>query len=121
MERTSDYRRPSLPPYPATEPDDEMTTEYVVSRGGYVIDGLGRDKYPGDVVVQDGRISEIVPPGAPASGSTVDVSGLVGRPGFIDLHAPSDLAVLADRDHMPKWLKASRWKSSARMGSAMLR
>ena len=39
-----------------------------VLRGGSVIDGLGGQRYPGDVLISDGRIGAILPPGRPASG-----------------------------------------------------
>jgi N-acyl-D-amino-acid deacylase len=59
------------------------------------------------VVVEDGRISAITPPGgSPAEvGQVLDVSGLVVAPGFVDMHSHSDLAVLADPAHEAKVLQ----------------
>ncbi|MBK5189223.1 MAG: amidohydrolase family protein, partial [Gemmatimonadaceae bacterium] len=75
----------------------------LVLRGGVIVDGLGTPRYASDVLIEAGKITRILEPGAPASGAdTIDVSGLVISPGFIDMHAHSDLAVLADRDHAAK-------------------
>ena len=71
-------------------------------RGGQVMDGLGGSRYPADVVIKDGRIHQILAPGTPAHAEDIDVTGLAVAPGFIDMHAHSDLAVLADREHLPK-------------------
>ncbi|MFT4284519.1 MAG: D-aminoacylase [Protaetiibacter sp.] len=77
----------------------------VVLRGAEVVDGTGARRLTADVAVADGRIAALLEPGA-ASGLPgaldLDVAGLVVAPGFVDLHAHSDLAVLADPDHSAK-------------------
>jgi len=77
----------------------------LVLRGAEVIDGTGAARIRADVAIDGGRIAALLEPGA-ASGIRgaldVDVEGLVVSPGFIDLHAHSDLAVLADPDHSAK-------------------
>ncbi|RAX43967.1 D-aminoacylase [Arthrobacter sp. AQ5-06] len=73
-----------------------------VLRGGSVIDGLGGPRYAADVLISDGRIGGIISPGQAAAGDDIDVAGLVVAPGFIDMHAHSDLAVLADPAHVSK-------------------
>lgn len=79
-----------------------------VLRGGDVVDGRGGPRYRADVVIADGRIEEIRPGAGRhehhgSDGTTVlDVSGRVVAPGFIDMHAHSDLAVLADKAHVAK-------------------
>ncbi|MFD6987342.1 amidohydrolase family protein [Streptomyces sp. NPDC059943] len=79
----------------------------LVIRDVRVVDGTGQDSYRADVGVTDGRIAEIRRhgPGAdPAlSGArVVDAGGLALAPGFIDMHAHSDLALLRDPDHSAK-------------------
>ncbi len=52
-----------------------------------------------------GRIAEIHPEDSPAPSTaarTVDADGLALAPGFIDMHARSDLALLRDPDHSAK-------------------
>jgi len=82
-----------------------MTT---LLRGATVIDGTGAPGYRADVVLADGRIAEIAPESegrhASAAGSThvIDATGLALTPGFIDMHAHSDLALLTDPEHLAK-------------------
>jgi N-acyl-D-amino-acid deacylase len=71
----------------------------LVFRGCDVIDGTGAPRIRADVAIHNGRI---VPVGAVDPGRVIDASGLVLAPGFIDMHAHSDLAVLTDPDHLAK-------------------
>lgn len=74
-----------------------------VLRGGEVVDGRGTPRYAADILIKDGRIARILEPAAAVSGAQeLDVAGLVVTPGFIDMHAHSDLAVLADPNHISK-------------------
>ena len=74
--------------------------------GGTVADGSGTDPVPADVVVVDGRVREVEPPSRRTRvGKVLDVSGHVVAPGFIDMHAHSDLAVLADPEHLAKTMQ----------------
>jgi N-acyl-D-amino-acid deacylase len=72
-------------------------------RGCDVIDGTGAPRVRADVAVTDGTITAVGPDAAadPAR-RTLDVTGLVLAPGFIDMHAHSDLAVLTDPEHLAK-------------------
>ncbi|MEU0524205.1 N-acyl-D-amino-acid deacylase family protein [Streptomyces niveus] len=79
----------------------------LVIRDVRVVDGTGQDSYRADVGVTAGRIAEIRrhgPGAGPAlSGARVlDAAGLALAPGFIDMHAHSDLALLRDPDHSAK-------------------
>ena len=68
-----------------------------------IIDGGGGARYRGDIEIVDDRISAILTGPRRASGSTViDGTGLVAAPGFIDMHAHSDLTVLSDPEHLGK-------------------
>jgi N-acyl-D-amino-acid deacylase len=74
--------------------------DYVI-RGAEIADGTGAPRFAADVAVQDGRIAAIGT--GPYDGAEVlDAGGLVLAPGFIDMHAHSELALLADRDHLAK-------------------
>ena len=71
-----------------------------VFRGATVVDGTGAPGFRADVSVRDGRIAAI---GPDADGTrVVDADGLVLAPGFIDMHAHSDLQLLAQPDHLAK-------------------
>ncbi|MGW4562299.1 N-acyl-D-amino-acid deacylase family protein [Streptomyces sp. NPDC004561] len=82
--------------------------EDLVVRDADVVDGSGGDSYRADVVVDGGRIVSIVKEAAaagcqrPRAMRELDAEGLVLSPGFIDMHAHSDLALLRDPDHSAK-------------------
>ncbi|MBO7941500.1 D-aminoacylase, partial [Streptomyces sp. S9] len=76
--------------------------EELVVRDADVVDGSGADSYRADVVIDGGRIVSIVKEAAaagcqrPKAVRELDAEGLVLSPGFIDMHAHSDLALLRD-------------------------
>ena len=82
--------------------------EELVIRDADVVDGSGEPSYRADVVIDGGRIVSIVKEAAaagcqrPEARRELDAEGLVLSPGFIDMHAHSDLAVLRDPDHSAK-------------------
>ncbi|WP_405863104.1 D-aminoacylase [Streptomyces sp. NBC_01515] len=82
--------------------------EELVIRDADVVDGGGGPSYRADVVVDGGRIVSIVQEAAaagcqrPKARRELDAEGLVLSPGFIDMHAHSDLALLRDPDHSAK-------------------
>ncbi|MFF3685388.1 amidohydrolase family protein [Streptomyces sp. NPDC002187] len=76
----------------------------LVIRDARIVDGTGSPSYRADVRIRDGRIAAIRREGEPAlfGARTLDAHGLVLSPGFIDMHAHSDLALLRDPDHGAK-------------------
>ncbi|MEU2711148.1 D-aminoacylase [Streptomyces sp. NPDC007205] len=82
--------------------------EDLVIRDADVVDGSGDASYRADVVIDGGRIVSIVKEAAaagcqrPRAMRELDAEGLVLSPGFIDMHAHSDLALLRDPDHSAK-------------------
>ncbi|WP_128981322.1 N-acyl-D-amino-acid deacylase family protein [Streptomyces roseicoloratus] len=80
----------------------------LVFRDAEVVDGTGAPSYRADVAIADGRIASIVKEAAaagcqrPTARRIIDVEGLALSPGFIDMHAHSDLALLRDPDHSAK-------------------
>src|SRR5690625_5882423 len=87
-------------------------TSDILILGALVLDGSGGEPYVADVLLQAGRITAIAAR-APASGARLDApgarrihaDGLALAPGFIDMHAHSDLAVLTDREHLTRTLQ----------------
>ncbi len=62
----------------------------VLFEGGVIYDGSGAEPYPADVAIREGRIVAV----GDLTGSsveTIDVSGLVVAPGFIDAHSHAEL------------------------------
>lgn len=70
----------------------------VIVRGGTIIDGSGAPRYAGDVGISGDRIAAIGNLGDATAGETVDATGRVVAPGFIDVHIHSEIA-LADPDN----------------------
>ncbi|MGH7607422.1 MAG: N-acyl-D-amino-acid deacylase family protein [Gemmatimonadales bacterium] len=71
-------------------------------RGGSIVDGSGNPRYVGDVAVTGDRITAVGHlPGA-AARETLDVSGLVVAPGFIDMLGQSETNVLVDNRVLSK-------------------
>lgn len=73
-------------------------------RGADVVDGTGSPRVRRDVTVEDGRIEAVTEPGVVTGADRVveAPAGHVLSPGFIDMHAHSDLRLLTDPGHFPK-------------------
>jgi len=63
----------------------------VVIRGGKVLDGLGGEAVRADVGVRGDCIDAIAPNLGANGGRTLDATGLIVAPGFIDLHTHGDI------------------------------
>jgi N-acyl-D-amino-acid deacylase len=70
----------------------------VLIRGGWVVDGTGNPAYPADVAIEADRIVEIARHrlnGAQAR-RTIDATGMIVCPGFVDAHSHSDWSLFAN-------------------------
>jgi N-acyl-D-amino-acid deacylase len=76
----------------------------VLFTGGEVVDGTGRPRERADVLVEGERIAAVgrLDPADHPHVVAIDATGLVVAPGFVDMHAHSDLALLGDPDHLAK-------------------
>jgi len=63
--------------------------------GGEIVDGSGARRFAGDVGVRDGKVVALG--AAPeAARETIDASGMIVAPGFVDIHTHYDAQVLWD-------------------------
>ncbi|HEX9292220.1 MAG TPA: D-aminoacylase [Gemmatimonadales bacterium] len=74
----------------------------VILKGGWIVDGSGNPRYRGDVAVRGDRIAAAGFLGAAGARETLDVSGLVVAPGFIDMMGQSEINVLIDNRVLSK-------------------
>ena len=66
--------------------------------GGTVVDGTGRPGFPADVGLEGDRIAAVGSLDGCEARRTVDVSGSVVSPGFIDVHSHSEFSLLRGVD-----------------------
>lgn len=69
--------------------------DYLI-RNGLVVDGSGSELFKADVGIQSGKITHIGK-NLPDAKEVVDARGKLVTPGFIDIHAHSELILLNDR------------------------
>lgn len=70
----------------------------VLIRRGTIVDGTGRPRFVGDLAISDGQIREVGPSITEPAKRVIEAEGLMVCPGFIDVHAHDDLAVLHDHE-----------------------
>src|SRR5439155_12604632 len=68
----------------------------VILKGGWIVDGSGNPRNAGDVAVSGDRIAAVGYLGGAQARDTIDVTGLVVAPGFIDMLGQSEGFVLVD-------------------------
>ncbi|HYN07048.1 MAG TPA: amidohydrolase family protein [Vicinamibacterales bacterium] len=83
-------------------PQSQSPTYDFVLKGGKVLDGAGNPWFYADVGIKGGRIVAVGALGSGTATRTIDVTGKIVTPGFIDLHSHGDggLATMALR-HAP--------------------
>ena len=71
----------------------DMSPKYdLVLSNGTIVDGTGSARFDGDIGIKDGRIVAVGDLASEASIKTVDITGQVVAPGFIDTHSHADRA-----------------------------
>jgi len=74
----------------------------LILRGGSIVDGSGNPRFVGDVAISGDRIAAVGYLGSATARETLDVSGLVVAPGFIDMLGQSEGNVLIDNRVLSK-------------------
>ena len=74
----------------------------VILRNASILDGTGNPAFPADIAIQGQRLARIGPLEYAKAAREIDVRGLTVAPGFIDVHAHDDAALIARPDMTPK-------------------
>ena len=72
-----------------------MANRRLVIRGGFLVDGTGQPGNAADLLVVGDRIDAIGHVGSASDELTIDASGCIVAPGFIDVHSHADFTILA--------------------------
>jgi N-acyl-D-aspartate/D-glutamate deacylase len=72
----------------------------IIVRGGTIVDGSGLPSFSGDVGVRDGRIVAVGDLTAEAAENSIDASGLIVSPGFINIHSHAQPDAMATAVNM---------------------
>jgi dihydroorotase/N-acyl-D-amino-acid deacylase len=74
----------------------------VLLRGGWIVDGSGNPRWQGDLAIRGDRIAAMGRLTGAGARETLDVSGLVVAPGFIDMLGQSEASALIDNRVLSK-------------------
>lgn len=89
----------------ASGPDYNVTYDLYI-KGGTIVDGTGEPSFAGDVLVTGDKIAYVgtTDAGSVKATETIDATGKIVTPGFIDAHAHGD-PLQEDNDHMRNFLR----------------
>jgi N-acyl-D-amino-acid deacylase len=87
-------------PFRTTAAEDRLYD--VIIQGGRIVDGTGNPWYHGSVGIRDDRIVVIGALNDATATHTIDATGLVVAPGFVDIHSHSDFLLLEDGNAQSK-------------------
>ena len=85
-----------------------------VIRNATIIDGTGAPRFDGDVLIEDGHISQIGDVSPASTTTDIDAAGLVLAPGFVDVHTHDDGALI---NHPDMTFKISQGCTSVVVGN----
>jgi len=74
----------------------------VILKNGWIVDGSGNPRFRGDVAIRGDRIAAVGFLDQATARDTIDVTGLVVAPGFIDMMGQSEFNVLIDNRVLSK-------------------
>ena len=68
----------------------------IIIKGGMVVDGTRAPRFKSDLGIKDGKVAKIGGLKGASAAETLDASGLIVAPGFVDLHTHYDAQVQWD-------------------------
>jgi N-acyl-D-amino-acid deacylase len=74
----------------------------VIIRGGHILDGTGNPWYAGDVGIRGDKIAAIGKLEGASAKRTIDATGQIVAPGFIDMLGQSETSLLIDKRSLSK-------------------
>jgi N-acyl-D-amino-acid deacylase len=74
----------------------------VIIRGGHILDGTGNPWYAGDVGIRGDKIAAIGKLEGASARQTIDATGQIVAPGFIDMLGQSETSLLIDKRSLSK-------------------
>lgn len=80
----------ALSAVPAAAASEDTPTYDIVVRNGTIIDGSGLEGFRGDIAITNGRIVAVGEIGRSKITQTIDATGLVVAPGFINIHSHAE-------------------------------
>lgn len=86
---------------------------------GWIIDGTGKERFLGEMMIEDDKIIKIADTIHEAADSLIDAKGYIVAPGFIDTHSHSDLELLTDSFVLPKVMQGITTEILGQDGVAM--
>lgn len=73
-----------------------MKTFDTMIRNGHVVDGTGKAAFPADIGLGHGKVQAVGDLGSSKAKETLDATGQVVCPGFVDVHTHSDVTLLSN-------------------------
>ena len=65
-------------------------------KNGMVIDGSGKEAFPADIAISNGKIARLAPSIDDEARETIDAKGKTVTPGFIDIHRHADVNLFTE-------------------------
>ncbi|MGB6877042.1 MAG: D-aminoacylase [Candidatus Acidiferrales bacterium] len=87
----------------ARQDSNAATDNYdVIIRGGHILDGTGNPWYAADIGIRGDKIAAIGKLGNATAKQTIDATGRIVAPGFIDMLGQSETSLLIDKRSLSK-------------------
>ncbi|MFX0072907.1 MAG: amidohydrolase family protein [Candidatus Hermodarchaeota archaeon] len=82
-------------------------SQNILIKNGHIIDGTGKAKYKGDILISNEKIEKIGELKNESADRTIDADGLVVAPGFIDVHSHLDFILPSTQrvDVLETWIR----------------